>query len=151
MADLAIPADGKLALNIAHFARALRRAGLRIGPARLIEASRAVAAAGFTERMDFYWVLHAVFVSRPEEREIYDQIFRLYWRDPQFLEQMMSFLIPQIKGVQDERQAVAAEKRQPCSLAGRNPSVRSGSDRAQHLRCRPFCGKKVADGTCGLG
>jgi uncharacterized protein len=111
LAELALPDEGKLAQNIAHFARALRRAGLPIGPARVIEAVRAVAAVGFTERMDFYWTLHAVFVSRPEEREVYDQIFRLYWRDPQFLDKMMSFLIPQVKGVQEERQAVAAEKR----------------------------------------
>lgn len=111
MAELALPEEGKLAQNIAHFARALRRAGLPIGPARVIEAVRAVAAVGFSERMDFYWTLHAVFVSKPEEREIYDQIFRLYWRDPQFLEQMMSFLIPQVKGVQEDRLAVAAEKR----------------------------------------
>jgi uncharacterized protein len=120
LAELALPDEGKLAQNIAHFARALRRAGLPIGPARVIEAVRAVAAVGFTERMDFYWTLHAVFVSRPEEREVYDQIFRLYWRDPQFLDKMMSFLIPQVKGVQEERQAVAAEKRAgPARAEGR--------------------------------
>ena len=109
--DLALPEDGKLAQNIAHFARALRRAGLPIGPGRVIEAVRAIAAVGFSERMDFYWALHAVFVSRPEERAVFDQVFRLYWRDPQFLEQMMSFLIPQVRGVQEERLADAAEKR----------------------------------------
>ncbi len=111
MADLAPPADGKLTLNIAHFARALRRAGLPIGPGRVLEAVRAAAAIGFTERMDFYWALQAVLVSRPEERAVFDQVFRLYWRDPQFLEQMMSFLIPQVRGVQEERLADAAEKR----------------------------------------
>lgn len=111
VADLALPEDGKLAQNIAHFARALRRAGLPIGPGRVIEAVRAIAAVGFTERMDFYWALHAVLVSRPEERAVFDQVFRLYWRDPQFLEQMMSFLIPQVKGVQEDRLADAAEKR----------------------------------------
>lgn len=109
--DLALPEDGKLAQNIAHFARALRRAGLPIGPGRVIEAVRAIAAVGFSERMDFYWALQAVFVSRPEERAVFDQVFRLYWRDPQFLEQMMSFLIPQVRGVQEERLADAAEKR----------------------------------------
>jgi uncharacterized protein with von Willebrand factor type A (vWA) domain len=111
VADLALPDTGKLAQNIAHFARALRRAGLPIGPGRVIEAVRAIAAVGFTERMDFYWALHAVFVSRPEERAVFDQVFRLYWRDPQFLEQMMTFLIPQVRGVQEERLADAAEKR----------------------------------------
>lgn len=109
--ELNLPEDGKLSHNIAHFARALRRAGLPIGPGRVIEAVRAIAAVGFTERMDFYWALHAVFVSRPEERAVFDQVFRLYWRDPQFLEQMMSFLIPQVRGVQEERLADAAEKR----------------------------------------
>lgn len=110
-APLTLPDSGKLAQNIAHFARALRRAGLALGPGKVIEAVKAIAAVGFTQRMDFYWALQAVFVSRPEDREIFDQIFRLYWRDPQFLEQMMSFLIPQVKGVQEERLADAAEKR----------------------------------------
>ncbi len=111
MADFTLPADGKLAQNIAHFARALRRAGLPIGPGRVIEAVRAIAVLGFTERMDFYHALQAVLVSRPEERTVFDQVFRLYWRDPQFLEQMMSFLIPSVRGVQEDRLADPGEKR----------------------------------------
>src|SRR5690606_23185339 len=106
-----IPEDGQLAANIAHFARALRRAGLRIGPGRIVEAARAVAAVGFTRRDDFYWVLHASFVSRPEERAVFAQVFRLYWRDPQFLEHMMSLWLPALHGTQDERAADAAERR----------------------------------------
>ncbi|PLL13556.1 VWA domain-containing protein [Tabrizicola sp. TH137] len=111
MDDLALPESGKLAHNIAHFARALRRAGLPIGPGRVIDAIRAVEAAGFTERVDFYWTLHACFVSRPEQRAVFEQIFRLYWRDPQFLEHMMTLLLPAVRGVQEERLADAAEKR----------------------------------------
>ena len=65
---LDIPEDGKLAHNIAHFARALRKAGLPIGPGRMLDAIRAVEAAGFDRREDFYYTLQAVFVSRPEER-----------------------------------------------------------------------------------
>ena len=108
---LEIPEDGKLAANITHFARALRKAGLKIGPGRVVDAVRAVAAAGFTERRDFYWVLHASFVSRPEDRAVFAQVFRLYWRDPQFLEQMMSLMLPQVKGTQSDRKADAGEKR----------------------------------------
>lgn len=107
----ALPEDGKLSHNIAHFARALRRAGLPIGPGRVIDAIRAVEAAGFTEKVDFYWTLHACFVSRPEQRAVYDQVFRLYWRDPQFLEHMMTLLLPAVRGVQEDRLADAAEKR----------------------------------------
>lgn len=111
MDDLALPEDGKLSHNIAHFARALRRAGLPIGPGRVIDAIRAVEAAGFTERVDFFWTLHACFVSRPEQRAVFEQVFRLYWRDPQYLEHMMSLMLPAVRGVQEDRLADAAEKR----------------------------------------
>ncbi len=120
---LDLPDDGKLAQNIAHFARALRRAGLPIGPGRVIEAVRAIAAVGFTRRDDFYWALHGIFVSRPEERVIYDQVFRLFWRDPQFLEHMMTFLIPTVRGAQEERLAAPGEKRAAQALLdGQGPT-----------------------------
>lgn len=109
--DLAIPEDGRLAQNITHFARALRKAGLKLGPGRVIQAVQAVQVAGFTDRTDFYWTLHANFVSRPEERQVFEQVFRLYWRDPRFLDQMMSLMLPQVRGAHDERKAAPAEKR----------------------------------------
>ncbi|SHE60879.1 hypothetical protein SAMN05444339_101867 [Loktanella atrilutea] len=111
LADLDLPENPKLASNIAHFARALRRAGLPIGPGRVVDAIRAVEAAGFTERRDFYWTLHACFVSKREESTVFAQLFRLYWRDPRFLEQMMSFMSPMVRGVAEARSAQAAEKR----------------------------------------
>jgi uncharacterized protein with von Willebrand factor type A (vWA) domain len=110
-APLDIPEDGKLAHNIAHFARALRKAGLPVGPGRTLDAARAVAAAGFDRREDFYFTLQAIFVSRPEERTLFAQVFRLFWRDPRYLDHMMSLLLPQVHGVQEDRTAEAAEKR----------------------------------------
>ncbi|KZX97488.1 MULTISPECIES: vWA domain-containing protein [unclassified Sulfitobacter] len=109
--QLELPDDPKLAGNITHFARALRRAGLPIGPGRVIDAIRAVEAAGFTERRDFYWTLHACFVNRPEHARVFAQLFRLYWRDPRYLEHMMAAMLPAIRGVQEDRPAQAAEKR----------------------------------------
>lgn len=108
---LDIPDDDKLAHNIAHFARALRKAGLPVGPGRTLDAVRAVAAAGFDRREDFYFTLQAIFVSRPEERATFAQVFRLFWRDPRYLDHMMSLLLPQVHGVQEDRAAQAAEKR----------------------------------------
>ena len=107
-APLDIPEDGKLAHNITHFARALRKAGLPVGPGRVLVAIEAVAAAGFTKKADFYWALHAVFVNRPEQRTVFDQVFRLFWRDPKYLEHMMSFIAPMVRGVQEERRAEQA-------------------------------------------
>ncbi len=110
-APLDIPEDGKLAHNLTHFARALRKAGLPIGPGRVIDTIRAVEVAGFTERADFYHTLQACLVSRPEHRRVFAEVFRLFWRDPRYLEHMMSLLIPQVKGVQDDRAAAPAERR----------------------------------------
>lgn len=110
-ADLESPEDGKLAANVVHFARALRKAGIPVGPGRTIDAIRAVEAAGFSSRDDFYWTLHACFVSRPEHRQLFGQTFRLFWRDPQFLEHMMSMLTPQLRGAAEEHVPEDAEKR----------------------------------------
>lgn len=109
--DLELPDAPKFVENMTHFARALRAAGLKVGPGKVIEATRAVAAAGFSEKADFYWTLHAVFVARPEERRVFHQVFRLYWRDPRYVEHMMAMMLPSIKGVQEEVAAKPAEKR----------------------------------------
>ncbi|WP_170750963.1 vWA domain-containing protein [Ruegeria lacuscaerulensis] len=108
---LDIPDDPKLAQNITHFARALRKAGLPIGTGRVVDAIRAVQAAGFSEKQDFYWTLHACFVNRPEHRTVFAQVFRMYWRDPRYMEHMMAMMLPAIRGVQEDRKADAGEKR----------------------------------------
>ncbi|MBS8228056.1 vWA domain-containing protein [Vannielia litorea] len=109
--DLQIPEHPRLVENITWFARALRKAGLPIGPGRVIDAVRAVEAAGFTSRADFYHALQACFVNRPEQRAVFAQIFRLYWRDPRYMEHMMSLMLPSVRGVQEDKAAQAAEKR----------------------------------------
>jgi uncharacterized protein with von Willebrand factor type A (vWA) domain len=81
-----------------YFARALRAAGLPIGPGRVLDAVRAVEAVGVTDRNDFYWTLHAIFVNRRDQRELFDQCFHLFWKDPQLLERMLALALPQIPG-----------------------------------------------------
>ena len=117
-APLDLPDHPRLTDNLAHFAAALRRAGLPAGPDRVILAARAVAAAGFTDRADFAAALEAVFVRRPEHRAVFRQLFRLYWRDPRFLEHMMGLLTPTVRGVQEDRRARPAEKRAAEALLG---------------------------------
>ncbi|WP_116082724.1 VWA domain-containing protein [Tropicimonas sp. IMCC34011] len=116
-----IPEHGRLAENVAHFARALRAAGLKVGPGRVSDAVRAVEAAGFSDRRDFYWVLHACFVSRPEERTVFAQAFRLFWRDPRYLEHMMALLVPSVRGLQEERAADPGARRAAEALTQEAP------------------------------
>jgi uncharacterized protein with von Willebrand factor type A (vWA) domain len=92
------PTQGRFVANVVHFARILRGAGLPIGPGREIEAVRALEAVGLATREDFYWTLHAVFVNRRDQHEIFDQAFRMFWRDPKLIERMLAFLLPQARG-----------------------------------------------------
>ena len=73
---------GQLAERIARFARVLRAAGLPVGPGRVLGAVEAAAEVGLARREDLYWALHAVLVSRGEHRVVFDEAFRLFWRDP---------------------------------------------------------------------
>src|SRR6185295_16263837 len=69
-----------VAENIIAFARALRAAGLKLGPGSAVDAVQAVETAGFSTREDFYWTLHAVLVKRHEDDPVFDSAFRLFWR-----------------------------------------------------------------------
>jgi hypothetical protein len=91
-------AGGKLAENVMHFARVLRRAGLAVGPDRVLDALRALAIAGVRRRDDFYWTLAAVFLDRREQRAIFDQAFHVFWRDPDLLARVMQLLLPAARG-----------------------------------------------------
>jgi uncharacterized protein len=89
---------GKLADNVMHFARLLRAAGLRIGPDRVVDCLRALEIAGPFHREDWYWTMSAVLLSKEEQRPIFDQAFRIFWRDPKLAEKMMQLMLPQAYG-----------------------------------------------------
>ena len=89
----------------------MRRAGLPIGPGTALDAIRAAEAGGIGRREDFYRTLHAVFVTRRSQRELFDQAFHMFWRKPAFLEQMMSMLMPEIARSGEEERPKAGRKR----------------------------------------
>ncbi|GMG84378.1 VWA domain-containing protein [Paralimibaculum aggregatum] len=110
-ASIAVPEHGRLATNIVHFGRALRAAGLPVGPSRIVEAIRAVEAGGLERREDLYHTLAACLLSRREHRSLFDQCFHMFWRDPKILEQAMGLLLPEIRAPAHEREKKAAEAR----------------------------------------
>ena len=95
-AETTDPQDGRLAENILYFARTLRAAGLPVGPGKVLDALQAATTVGLSRREDFYWTLHAVFVNRRDQQEIFDQAFHMFWRNPKILERVMSLLLPDI-------------------------------------------------------
>ncbi len=93
---------GRLPENIMHFARVLRAAGLPVGPGQVIRAIEAADAVGIGTREDFYWTLHAVFVNRRDQRDLFDQAFHVFWRNPRLLERLMTVILPTIETPPDE-------------------------------------------------
>ena len=87
-------AAGRIADNIVYFARALRKAGLPVGPAAVIDAIRAVETAGIGSRDDFYWTLHSVFVKKREHRALFQAAFELFWRQRGLIEKMIALMSP---------------------------------------------------------
>jgi uncharacterized protein len=100
------PEGGRLAANVMHFARALRAAGLPVGPGRVIEALRAIETVGVASRDDLYWTLFSVFVNRRDQRLLFDQAFHIFWRDPRLLERMMQMMLPTLVMPQEEKEEV---------------------------------------------
>ncbi len=86
-----------LEANVVHFVRLLRRAGLAVGPGDVIDAERAVAAVDMVRRDQFYAALHAVLVKNRVDHDLFDEAFRLFWRDPMGAESAMALLLPQMK------------------------------------------------------
>ncbi|MEH6726125.1 MAG: VWA domain-containing protein, partial [Hyphomicrobiales bacterium] len=72
--------SGHFADNIVHFARVLRRAGLSVGPSRIVDAVRAVELSGIERRDDLFWVLHSVCVSRHDHHAVFEAAFEMFWR-----------------------------------------------------------------------
>src|SRR5207249_3012142 len=95
MMEIVTTTEGRLAENIVYFARALRAAGIPVGPGAVLDALAALAAAGVGTRADVYWTLHAVFVKRHEHSVLFDQAFRIFFRKRAYLDKLIASLSPQ--------------------------------------------------------
>jgi uncharacterized protein with von Willebrand factor type A (vWA) domain len=102
---------GVLAQNIIHFARALREAGVPLGPGAVLDALAAVEAAGIGDRDDFYTTLHAVFVKKHEHSLLFDQAFRIFWKRKGLLEKLIAMLSPKAPDRPDLKRPEAGASR----------------------------------------
>lgn len=73
---------GVLPLNVMHFARLLRRAGLPVGPSDLLAAQQALGVIDLGSKAQTQAALRGTLVHRHEHADIFDYAFALYWRDP---------------------------------------------------------------------
>jgi len=97
-----LPIEGRIAENIMYFARLLRSAGLPVGPGRVLDAIKAVKLVGIGSQDDLYWVLFSQFVNRHDQRELFDQAFHIFWRNPRIMERVMGAMLPTVRIEQDD-------------------------------------------------
>jgi uncharacterized protein with von Willebrand factor type A (vWA) domain len=82
-----------LAANVMHFARLLRRAGLPVGPAETLAAQQALSLIDLGSRTESRTALRTAMIHRHEHREVFDQAFNLFWRDPTAAEQAVAMAL----------------------------------------------------------
>ncbi len=131
ISETGVDGPGKIANNIMHFARVLRAAGLPAGPGKVIEAIGAVEIVGLDNREDFYWALHAVFVNRRDQREIFDQAFHIFWRNPKLLERMASLVLPSFVDSEAQQNAEEMNRRLAEALKQEQMEIPSEGDGGQ--------------------
>lgn len=74
------PGGGLIADNIVGFARALRAAGIPVGPGAVIDAVAALRLIDIGNRADVFATLQAIFVTRREHMLVFAQAFALFFR-----------------------------------------------------------------------
>lgn len=74
------PPTGQMADNVIGFARALRAAGLPVGPGAVIDALSALRVIEIGRRADVFTTLEAIFVKRHEHALVFAQAFDLFFR-----------------------------------------------------------------------
>ena len=101
------PIEGRIAENIMYFARLVRSVGLAVGPGKVLDAIKAVELVGIGSQDDLYWVLFSLFVNRYDQRELFDQAFHIFWRNPRIMERMMGAMLPTVRIEQDDLQEMS--------------------------------------------
>jgi uncharacterized protein with von Willebrand factor type A (vWA) domain len=137
---------GRLAENVVHFARALRAAGVPVGPDRAIDALRALEVSGVRRRDDVYWTLASVCLSRREQFALFDQAFAAFWRNRELLDFAAPPASPATDagmqdGVAGARVAEALKLvRSAATAAAQPPAERreTGASAREQLRRRDF-------------
>ena len=120
--------EGRLAENILYFARALRAAGMPVGPGAVLDALEALNVARVGARDDFYWTLHAVFVKRHEHTILFDQAFKIFFRKRGYIEKLIASMIPQTLEPAAKSPAPGAQRIQEALFSGLNEHAKDQSE-----------------------
>lgn len=77
--SVAAPTAERMVAGVARFGRALRAAGLEVGPGRIQDAVAALTAVELSSRQEVYWALRCTLLSRPGDIEAFDEAFARFF------------------------------------------------------------------------
>lgn len=146
---------GKLPDQITAFGRALRRAGVPVDSARIAGAISATQLVGLERRDDLQAALAAVLVSRPQDIEVFGELFAAFFRNPELEKQLLSQMLPKAptakpparKARAQEALTVAgasAQRRAPGESELRLDAAMTASD-LRRLRHADFAGLSASE------
>ena len=111
--------SGKLPDNITGFGRALRRAGVPVDSSRIAMAIEAARLVGVERKDDLHAALRAVFVSRQQDLEVFDQLFDALFRNPELAQQLLAQMLPKVRQGQPPKRKARVQE---ALAAARTPS-----------------------------
>ena len=84
--------SSRLENAITVFGRFLRQAGCSLGTGQIMESVRAVSFIGIEVREDFRQALKSCLISDYKLIPLFDQLFDIYWRNPDKIENAFNML-----------------------------------------------------------
>ncbi|TDV18610.1 vWA domain-containing protein [Paraburkholderia caballeronis] len=126
-----------IARNVVHFVRVLRGAGLPMSPAQAADAIDALGFVDLARRDDVRAALAALLTSAPDERELFDAAFDVFWRDPDWEGKLRALLLPKVKAGmppprRGNRLADALAARAPARNGAQQPAAREEHELRAH-------------------
>lgn len=80
--------------RLIDFIHLLRGAGIKISAHRALPIAQTLPLISITQREDFYWMLHSLLVSNPNDHLLFDEAFHLFWQKRNSFDQILSLLLP---------------------------------------------------------
>ena len=139
------PPTGQIADNVVGFARALRAAGIPVGPGAVIDAMNALQVIEIGNRADVFTTLEAVFVKRHEHALIFAQAFDLFFRAAEELEAHAGF--GAAAGSRPEEAAAGLAPRPGGAVAAADERDAAGPGAGTHgsrSRTRRCCRRRIS-------
>jgi uncharacterized protein with von Willebrand factor type A (vWA) domain len=129
--------------RVVRFGHALRGANIDANPGRLADLAAAMSLVELQRREDFYYAARATLLSRPDQREQFDQIFAAFWPEimlPPGTEQSSSSGAPSPQeqfstGEEGEGQEATAQRMVPNAAA--SPSDADDQNDAKQEKTGP--------------